>query len=142
MARYVLVDGGTVGNVIEWDGNADVEGAWAPPEGMIAVVSDEAQIGWSFADGAFTPPAPPPPIVPPAVTPRQLKLALLGADLLDDIEAFIASGAVPREAVISWENAVEYRRDDPMLNAMAAQLSPRLSAEQIDQLFIAAAAIR
>ena len=141
MARYVLVDGGIVDNVIEWDGDAEAEDAWAPPKGMIAIASDEAQIGWSYADGAFTPPAPPPPVVPQAVTPRQLKLALLGADLLDDIEAFIASGAVPRKAVISWEDATEYRRDDPMLNEMAAHLTPPLSAEQIDQLFIAAAAI-
>ena len=81
------------------------------------------------------------PGVPLAVTPRQLRLALLGAGLLDTIDAFVASEAVPAAARISWEYAVEYRRDDVTLNAMAARLDPPLAAEQIDALFVAAAAI-
>ena len=80
--------------------------------------------------------------VPQAVTPRQLQLALLEADLLDAIEAFLANEQTPRAARIAWEYATEYRRDDPTLNLMAQQLDPPLSAEQIDQLFIAAATIK
>lgn len=82
-----------------------------------------------------------PVIVPVAVSPRQLRLALLGAGMLDQVSAFVAGANVPPAARISWEYATEYRRDDPMLNAMAQQLQPPLSEAQIDRLFIAAAAI-
>lgn len=143
MARYVLVDGGIVDNIIEWDGVADAEeGSWAPPEGTTAVPNDEAQIGWSYAAGVFTPPPPPAPIVPAEVSPRQLQLALLGAGLLDQIEACVESDRIPRAARISWKAAIVYRRDDPMLNEMAEHLTPPMSAEQIDALFVAAAAIQ
>jgi len=79
------------------------------------------------------------PSVPNSVTPRQLKLALLASGDLDRIEAFVASPAVPRDAQISWNNAIEYRRDDMMLNSMAAVLDPPMSPEQIDNIFRAAA---
>jgi hypothetical protein len=40
---------------------------------------------------------------------------------------------------ITWEYATEFRRNDPLLNQLAANLTPPLTAEQIDQFFIAAA---
>ena len=45
-----------------WD-ESEVSG-WTPPEGCIAVQSDTAQIGWSYADGVFSAP-PPEPMIPP-----------------------------------------------------------------------------
>lgn len=73
--------------------------------------------------------------VPATVSARQIKLALLAADLLDDVEAFAASQ--DRAVQISWEYAVEFERQDPMLTAMAAAFG--LTDEQVDDLFRAAA---
>lgn len=68
---------------------------------------------------------------PQTVSARQIKLALLGADLLDSIETFVA--AQPRAVQISWEYATEFDRNDPMLAGMA--LAFGMSDEQIDDLF-------
>ena len=57
MARYAMVDdnSGIVVNVIEWDGN---EANWRAPTGYTMVEDTEAKAGpgFSYADGAFTPP--------------------------------------------------------------------------------------
>lgn len=80
--------------------------------------------------------------VPEVITPRQAKIALLQAGLLDDVEAGIA--AIPDEttrriAQVEWECAQEVRRDWPLLNDVAAAIG--LTAEQVDELFQAAARI-
>lgn len=75
--------------------------------------------------------------VPASVTPRQVRLLLLSQNLLDRVEAMIAQ---QDEATrITWEYASEFRRDDPLLLALAGNLG--LTEEQIDQFFIAAAQI-
>jgi len=57
MQRFALIDGGgLVQNVILWDGCDD----WSPPEGMIAIASDVAEIGGSYLDGEFSAPEPEP----------------------------------------------------------------------------------
>jgi hypothetical protein len=75
-------------------------------------------------------PAPP----PDSITPRQCRLLLLQQGLLADVEAMIA--AQDEATRITWEYALEFRRDDPLLNQLAANLE--LTNEQIDQFFIAA----
>ncbi|MND22306.1 hypothetical protein D3C80_126820 [compost metagenome] len=53
MERYVIADAaGAVVNVTQWDGETE----WSPGEGLIVIRSDEAQIGWTYGDGVFTPP--------------------------------------------------------------------------------------
>lgn len=56
MVNYAVVDlaTGVVDGVVVWDGNES--SGWSPPEGTIAVESDSAQPGWSYADGVFTAP--------------------------------------------------------------------------------------
>lgn len=81
-------------------------------------------------------------IVPVSVTPRQAKLALLSAGLLDDVEAAIeaiADATTKRVAQIEWEYAQEVRRDWPLLNAVAAQMG--MTDAQIDELFTLAATL-
>jgi hypothetical protein len=78
--------------------------------------------------------------VPASVTPRQLRLALLFAGKLAQVEAFVAGDQAPPEAVISWEYATEFLRGDPMLGQFAAMLG--LSDDDVDGLFIAAAQIQ
>ena len=75
--------------------------------------------------------------VPEAVSPRQIKLALLAEGMLDPIEAFV-SGA-DRAVQIAWEYAVEFRREDPLLTQMAAGFG--MSSGQVDDLFRHAATL-
>lgn len=75
--------------------------------------------------------------VPDSVTPRQVRLLLLSKGLLDEVEAMIA--LQDRQTQITWEFASEFRRDDALLVTLGANLG--LSAQQIDEFFIAAASI-
>jgi hypothetical protein len=77
------------------------------------------------------------PVVPSSVTPRQVRLLLLSQNLLAQVEAIIA--ASDEATKITWAYASEFRRNDPLLLALAGQLG--LTSEQVDEFFIAAAAI-
>lgn len=69
-----------------------------------------------------------------SVTMRQARLALLGAGLLDQIDAAVtAAGPAAR---IEWEYAQTVDRDWPLVNQLVAGLG--MSTEQIDVLFEAA----
>jgi hypothetical protein len=81
---------------------------------------------------------PPPPVT--TVTMRQARLALLGAGLLDDVDAAIA--AIPdetqrRAAQIEWEYAAVVERN----NVLIQQLAPAfgMTEQQVDELFATAA---
>lgn len=62
MARYAIIDGQYVINIVDYDVAPS-----NPPPGyeapIFAVQSDAADIGWSYVDGAFVP-SPVPPIPP------------------------------------------------------------------------------
>jgi hypothetical protein len=73
-------------------------------------------------------------VVPYSVSPRQVRLLLLQQNLLEDVETMIL--AQPKEIQIAWEYALEFRRDDPLLNTLAANLN--LTEQQLDEFFIAA----
>lgn len=76
-----------------------------------------------------------PNTIPPySITPRQCRLLLLQQGLLSDVENMIASQ--DEATKITWEYALEFRRDDPLLLQLAKNLN--LTEEQIDQFFIAA----
>lgn len=74
--------------------------------------------------------------VPQSVTMRQARLALLGAGLLDDVDAAIST--IPddtqrRAAEIEWEYAQTVDRASPFTQQLASGLG--LGAEQLDNLF-------
>lgn len=79
----------------------------------------------------------PTPSVPKSITPRQCRLLLLQQGLMPQIEAMIAQST--DDVKITWEYALEFRRDDPLLNQLGVNLG--LTNEQIDQFFIAASAL-
>lgn len=79
----------------------------------------------------------PAPAVPQSVTMRQARLALLAAGLLDSVQTAIAAAGAA--AGIEWEYAQTVDRDYGLVPAMAAALE--LTDEQLDALFIAAAAL-
>ena len=139
MARYAIVVGGSVLNVIEAEG--DGAQALAERNGGSAIASDTADLGDTYDGTSFERPATV-PVVPTVVTQRQARLALLGAGLLDAVDAAI--DAIPDPATraaarITWDYGQEVVRDNPVLLAMAASLD--LEPEQVDALFIAAAGL-
>ena len=72
-------------------------------------------------------------LVPSSITPRQARLKLLEADLLDNLEAVITTN---RAWQIEWEYATEVKRDSPLIDAVAVQAG--LTELQIDTMFIEA----
>lgn len=79
----------------------------------------------------------PDPVVPFSITPRQARLLLLQQNLLADVETLIAQQ--DEATKITWQYALEFRRDDPLLNQLAQNLN--LTQEQLDQFFIEASAL-
>ncbi|RWD71689.1 MAG: hypothetical protein EOS37_11140 [Mesorhizobium sp.] len=76
-----------------------------------------------------------PTVVPDSVSARQFKLQLLSADLLDEVEGWIA--AQDRAVQIAYENSGSFVRASPMMQTGFAALG--FSNEQIDAFFVAAA---
>jgi hypothetical protein len=66
------------------------------------------------------------------ITPRQARLALHGAGLLDAVEAELAKPE-NKAAKITWEYALEIKRDDPLIVTFAEILG--LADAQVDALF-------
>jgi hypothetical protein len=82
--------------------------------------------------------APPPPI--PATVTRFQALAVLAAGgYLGTIRTYINTLDVNNIQRLAWENAVEWERTSPTLNALAVMLG--LTSAQVDELFIAASNI-
>lgn len=75
--------------------------------------------------------------VPTSVTPRQARLALYGAGLLDQVEANVK--AIGGPAQITWDYATTINRDDPLITQLGSSLN--LTSAQIDALFSQAAAL-
>lgn len=67
-------------------------------------------------------------------TPRQARRALDEADLLDSVEAYIATA--PKAVQIDWEYASSFRRDYGAITTAGTALG--MTDSQIDDLFIAA----
>lgn len=78
-----------------------------------------------------------PPEVPNVVSPRQVRIILHRKNLLANVEAMIATQ--DEEIQIAWNHALEFRRDDPLLNQLSLNLN--LTQEQLDQFFIEAGGI-
>ena len=75
-----------------------------------------------------------PETVPRSITRRQFKLALLGIDLLDDVETAIAA-STDRALQISYNDALDFERNNPLVLAMSAMLGK--TEAELDALFIA-----
>lgn len=82
-----------------------------------------------------------PAVVPQAVAMWQARQALLGAGLLDAVNAALASmpGAAGEAARIEWEYSNTVQRNRPLVQSMAAALG--LTDAGLDALFIAAAVL-
>lgn len=99
---------------------------WVPvPEGV--------GVGWVLVEGEWSPPVLEVPA--PQVTMMQAKMTLAMAGLLEGAQDVIYSmeGVDGELARIQWENATIVRRDWPLLQQVAEQIS--LTDEEIDGLF-------
>lgn len=130
--RAHIIENGIVINTIEVESLDFMPGL---------VEAAEGSIGDLYVDGQFVKPQPPAPNIPESVTMRQCRIALLDAGLLDAVKSSIATmpGTDGERARIDWEYAQEVRRDWPLIGYMAGDLG--LTDEQVDGLFMAAAAI-
>lgn len=128
MKRYAIIENGIVANIALADG---------PLADNWIEATDAAQIGGAY-DGTFHPAPPPVPVVPQTITPRQARLALLGAGLLSSVDAAIDSLPEPQKSAarIEWEYAVTVERNSPLVTNLGGALG--LTAAQIDDLFIQA----
>ena len=124
-----VIQNGVIANTIEVDALDVIPG--------LVDASIGGSIGDSFVDGVVVPkPAQPVP-VPQSVTMRQAARALLDADLLDDVEALVAT--LPRAYQIDWDRASVVERSNPLVEIVRQQKS--MTDAQIDDLFIAAATL-
>lgn len=97
-----------------------------------------------YEDGDELPPSPPPVVdngVPSTVSMRQARTALLGAGLLSQIDTAISALPSPQKetAQIEWEYSQEVQRNNGLVSMMASVIG--LTDKQVDELFIAAAAL-
>ena len=100
--------------------------------------ADAGQI-WNFQLHNW---GPVPVYVPARVTMRQARLALLGAGLLDSVEAALDAMAGTNEgkaARIEWDHSQFVERNRPFVLQIGSALG--LDAAALDQLFVTAAGI-
>jgi hypothetical protein len=133
MARFAIIEGGTVANIVE----AGVD--FAASQGWIDATG--ASIGDLWGGAQFTPAPPPPPVVPAQVTMRQARLALLQAGQLSGVQPVIDAMPSPQKdaAQIEWDHASEVRRDSALVAMLGIALA--LDSAAIDSLFITASAL-
>lgn len=133
MARYAIIANGKVEQCIDTDAETAAR--------IGAVLAPGANVGWDYADGAFTASEPPTP-VPASVTMRQGRDALILAGLDEAVDTAI--DAIPdliarKRARNAWMNSNEFERHNGFIATLGPQLG--LTEAQIDQLFITAATL-
>ena len=141
MARYAIVVGGSVFNVIESD--AATANTYATAQGGIAVQSGNAGPGDTYAAGNFTP-AVQTPALPDAVTRYYFVEGLEDALTLQetDVDAAIAAmvaGRPKRRLKNWWNNATLLRRKGQRMNDLQALMG--WTNNQVNQIFAAAALV-
>lgn len=83
----------------------------------------------AFESDLANPPVIPPP-VPQSITPRQIRLWLVGAGI--SLDAILSK--IPNESArIEWEYATEVRRDHPLVEQLRIALE--LTSGQVDDAF-------
>lgn len=97
---------------------------------------------WRMAPGVESPVPVDPSPIPQTITRAQGKAALIQAGLWPQVLAFMAGIEDPNDkllAEVALNDTVNWERSSPFLARVAAELG--LSQQQLDELFIAAAAI-
>lgn len=139
MTTYCHVANGVVDNRAVFDGQIPAD--WPDHDAWIA--SEEAQIGWAYADGAFTsPPAPEDPPAPlPELLPYQFRAMLALSGKQADLDAYIAGLSDPAKTIAQakLDYSLSFQRDNDLV--LQAQSALGLTDDQLDALWEQAAAI-
>lgn len=102
--------------------------------GAVTIIDGEASVGDIWDGIIFTKPIVVPVVeVPQSVTPRQARLALLQATLLDEVELLLANDKAMK---IWWEYSLDIERNHEYIVMMGMALG--LTATQLDDLFVLA----
>lgn len=98
-------------------------------------------VAWIAKGNTPEDPDPAPAVVPRSVSMAQARLALIGAGLLDEIEAGFQALPEPQKTTVltAWEYSPTVSRNGALVTTLAGPFG--LSEEDLDDLFIAAAAI-
>jgi len=107
--------------------NHPVDSSWI--ETSLTIEELEAQFDITSYKAATKP-------VPKAVTPRQMKKALIISGIsLATVEGMISSLPSPMNelAMVEWKESLEFQRTNPLLLQLAPNLG--LSSQQIDDIF-------
>jgi hypothetical protein len=133
MARFAIIEGGAVANIVEADADFAIQQGWIDATG--------AAIGDLWDGATFHPSPPAPPIVPQSVTMRQARLALLQAGKLASVQPVIDAMPSPQKdaAQIEWDHSAEVHRDSALVATLGIALA--MDAAALDGMFITAATL-
>jgi len=79
------------------------------------------------------------PAVPATVTRFQALAVLAAGGYLDTVRTYIATLGEDNITRLAWENAADWERTSPTLNALATMLN--LTSAEVDDLFVAASQV-
>lgn len=96
-------------------------------------------LAWLAEGNTPEPYTPPPPPIPTTVTRFQALAILAAGGYLDTVRTYINTLDQNNVQRLAWENAADWERSSPTLNALATMLG--LSNAQVDDLFIAASQV-
>jgi hypothetical protein len=94
---------------------------------------------WLAEGNVPEPYVPPPPPIPSTVTRFQALAILAAGGYLDTVRTHIATLDANNVQRLAWENAADWERSSPTLNALATMLG--LTSTEVDDLFVAASQV-
>lgn len=133
MARYAIINGSDVINVVEYDTTpANPPPGYLPP--VKAVKSDVASPGWTYLNNTFI--APETENTPPIIVPVPMwafRTILQANNLFDQVQTIVSSSTDPALKNV-WEYGNFATRNSIAINTIAYTLG--LTEQQVDQMFI------
>ena len=101
--------------------------------------NNEQYLAWLAEGNTPEPYVAPPTPIPSTVTRFQALAVLAAGGYLDTVRTYIATLDQDNITRLAWENAADWERTSPTLNALAAMLG--LTDTEVDDLFVAAAQV-